>query len=345
MFVTDMTRPTQGIVKYLLRVLFALTLLVLAFHFIDTQQFSQMIGSIRWEFLCVLLVLVIVLFLLQAVKTKFILAQQGCDISVGRLFCLSAVTSLYNMIIPGVLSTGIKWYLLKRDTGKGAQAFSAMAYNQFSIMLVMMSFGLAALTLDNPLSALSEDKERAWALPLISGSLLAAILLVFVLLLNRRTGAAFVTVLARILALLPAKFRVKAESLLQQGATFQTAGYRFHLSALLLTVVVNLGGAVAVYCVAAHATNVVVPIRTLVWIAGVLYVLGRLPISIGNLGVREVTLVGLLPIYGVDKSAALLMSMTIFLAMIFRAILGALCQIFWRARPADDLRPAPNHLL
>jgi len=337
-----MTHQTRSILKYLLRALFAATLLVLVFHFIDVQQLSQMIGSIRWESLCVLMVLVVVLFLLQAVKTKFILAQQGCDVSVRRLFCLSAVSSLYNMIIPGVLSTGIKWYLLKKDTGKGAQAFSAMAYNQLSIMLVMMSFGLAALTLDNPLVALSEDREKAWVLPLISGLVLVVVLLVSVLLLNRRMGVALVTVLARVLVLLPARFRVKAEALLQQIATFQTAGYRFHLITLLLTVVVNLGGAVAVYCIAAQATNVVVPVRALVWIAGVLYVLGRLPISIANLGVREATLVGLLPIYGVEKSAALLMSMTVFLAMIFRAIVGALCQMFWKARPNDDLRPVPN---
>jgi hypothetical protein len=70
-----------------------------------------------------------------------------------------------------------------------------------------------------------------------------------------------------------------------------------------------------------------------------LYVLGRLPISIANLGIREATLVALLPVYGVDKSSALLMSMFVFLATIIRAVIGALCQLIWAipvAKPAQS---------
>jgi uncharacterized membrane protein YbhN (UPF0104 family) len=109
---------------------------------------------------------------------------------------------------------------------------------------------------------------------------------------------------------------------------------------LALTVFVNLGGAVSVYFVAARATNVSVPVSVLVWVAGILYVLGRMPISIANLGVREATLVGLLPIYGVDPPAALLMSMAVFLATIIRAAIGVVCQIFWTARVRQEQKTA-----
>ncbi|NOR67274.1 MAG: hypothetical protein GQ528_07955 [Woeseiaceae bacterium] len=60
-----------------------------------------------------------------------------------------------------------------------------------------------------------------------------------------------------------------------------------------------------------------------------IYVLGRLPISIANLGVREVTLVGLLAVYGVEKPAALLMSMILFSALVFMAGIGSMFQLYW----------------
>ena len=48
-----------------------------------------------------------------------------------------------------------------------------------------------------------------------------------------------------------------------------------------------------------------------------------------NLGVREVTLVGILGIYGVEKSEAFLMSMIIFSSLVFMAVIGAIYQISW----------------
>jgi len=55
----------------------------------------------------------------------------------------------------------------------------------------------------------------------------------------------------------------------------------------------------------------------------------RIPISVANLGVREFTLVGLLALYGVDKSQALLMSMILFSALIVMALIGAIYQLSW----------------
>jgi hypothetical protein len=50
---------------------------------------------------------------------------------------------------------------------------------------------------------------------------------------------------------------------------------------------------------------------------------------VANLGVREATLVGFLAVYGVEKSAAMLMSMILFSTMVFMAIIGAAYQLYW----------------
>jgi len=53
---------------------------------------------------------------------------------------------------------------------------------------------------------------------------------------------------------------------------------------------------------------------------------------VSNLGVREVTLVGVLAFYGVEKSAALVMSMILFSSAVFMALIGAGYQIWWMMR-------------
>jgi uncharacterized membrane protein len=75
-----------------------------------------------------------------------------------------------------------------------------------------------------------------------------------------------------------------------------------------------------------------VPVGALVWLCAVIFVLGKIPITIANLGVREVTLVGLLGLYGVAKSAALLMSMVMFSGLVFLGLLGAVYQLYWSAK-------------
>jgi hypothetical protein len=74
-------------------------------------------------------------------------------------------------------------------------------------------------------------------------------------------------------------------------------------------------------------------------LCAVIYVLGRIPISVANLGVREVTLVGLLALYGVEKPQALLMSMILFSAVIFMAVIGAIYQLFWNITAKRSNQP------
>ncbi|OHB78070.1 MAG: hypothetical protein A2Z25_24695 [Planctomycetes bacterium RBG_16_55_9] len=126
--------------------------------------------------------------------------------------------------------------------------------------------------------------------------------------------------------------RLKGQEILDQIAVFQTTGWRFHFAAALLTTVDTLVGGAATYLLAARMANIDAPVLVLVWLCAVIYIVGRLPITVANLGVREVTLVGFLAVYNVEKSAALLMSMILFSAQVAMAIVGALYQISWAIR-------------
>ena len=170
---------------------------------------------------------------------------------------------------------------------------------------------------------------------------LAAVVLVTLLLMNARTGGKVIEVLRFPLRPLPERIRQKAGEILDQLAVFQIAGWRFHTVFVLVTVMDTLVGGVVSYILAARTAHIAAPMSVFVWLCALVYILGRIPISMANLGVREVTLVGFLAVYGVEKSAAMLMSMILFSTIVFLAVIGAAYQLFW-ALAAKKASPPPR---
>ena len=322
-----MTTRSKQTAKLLIRALITAGLLVWVFSQIDLEQFRQAVKTARWQLLIAIWVLTVFFFWIRSIKMQLILKKQDCKVGIATIFRASVATSLYSMILPGVLSTGAKWYILTKDTGKGSNVLSNIVYNQLVTMFVMIVFGLAALMITNPVLLLKAEVNNRWLLPLICGILLTVIIVVSLLLLSSRTGGKIIDGFGFLLRPFPAKIRQKGREILDQITTFQAAGAGFHLKIASITTIDTLISGVIVYILSARAANVTAPVGVLVWICAAICVMGRLPISVANLGVREATLVGLLGIYGVEKSQALLMSMILFSALVFMAIIGAMYQL------------------
>ncbi len=324
-----MTDRTKQLVKFLVRILITTGLLIWVFSKIDLEQFRQTVKTARWWFLIAVWVLVLIIFWINSIKMQLILKKQDCQVSIATLFGASAITLFYSMIIPAILSTGVKWYILKKVTGKSINVLSSMVYNQLTVIVIMTVFGLAALMITNPASLLMADTDKHWLLPAVCGILLTAVILISLLLLNSGTGGKIIKAFGLLLKPFPAKIRQKAQEILEQAAIFQNVGGRFHLTIASITIIANLIGGVLIYFLSAKAANITAPVGVFVWLCAVIYVLGRIPISVANLGIREFTLVVLLGIYGVEKSQALLMSMILFSAVILMAAIGAIYQLSW----------------
>lgn len=340
-----MSTRSKQLVKLLVRILITTGLLIWVFSQINLEQFWQTVKTARWHFLIAVWILTVVFFWINSIKFRLILKKQGCDADVTTIFGASAVTALYGMIVPGILSTVAKWYILRKDTGKGSSVLSSMLYNQLSIIVVMTACGLIALMITNPASLLQDNAESQSALiglPVVCGILLVAIILISLLLLSSRTGGRITKALMPLLRPFPNKIRQKAQMTLRQIESFQTAGIPFHLTIASITIIDGLGVGVLIYILAAGAANVYAPLGVLVWLWAIIYILARVPISVANLGVREVTLVGFLTIYGVEKSAALLMSMILFSTSVFMAIIGAIYLIFRTASSKRSAKPRGN---
>jgi uncharacterized membrane protein YbhN (UPF0104 family) len=322
------TRSKQ-FAKLLIRILITTGLLVWVFRQIDLGQFVLAIRTARWQLLVAVWAMTLFFFLIRTVKMQLILRQQDCIVSFATVLRASAVTSLYSMILPGLLSTGAKWYILKKDSGKGSNVLSSMVYNQLSTLIIMLVIGLLALMITNPVPLLKANVNSRRLLPTICGILLTIIIAISLLLLNSRTGGKIINGFGLLLRPFPEKIRQKSQQMLEQIATFQTAGAGFHLMIASITTIDTLIGGVIVYILSARAANIQASVGVLVWIYAAIFILGRIPISVANLGVREVTLVGFMTIYGVEKSQSLLMSMILFSVLVFMAVIGAIYQISW----------------
>jgi len=327
-----MTARYKQIFKFIAKLLVTAILLIWVFSQIDLAQFGEKIRSARWSFLWIVWGLTIVAYWLLSIKMGLILKKLDCHASTVTLFGASAVTALYGMVLPGMLDTPVKWYILRQHTGKGSNVFSSMVYNQFTSLLVVIVSALAALIATNP--------AGNWQLPAICSLLLGLVVAVCLSLLNRTVGPRLAGYLSHIIEPLPPSFRDTGRKILEQLTVFQTAPRSFHLRVLLLSFISMMVVGTIIYFFAAKAARIEVPVGVLIWQCAVIFVLGRLPISIANLGVREATLMGTLALYGVDKPSAILMSMIIFSLQILMAVIGAIFQLYWELHRPDKINRA-----
>ena len=126
-----MTDRTRRILGLLLRVLVATILLAWVFTQVDFGQFARTVKAAQVALPHRSCGLSNVVFsLLQSYALQIILRKQECQVGLDRLFAVSCVTAMYSLILFGIVSTGVKWYMLKRTTGKGTNVLSSMLYNQ-----------------------------------------------------------------------------------------------------------------------------------------------------------------------------------------------------------------------
>lgn len=299
---------------------------------IDWPQLKGTFRDTKWLFLFLTLLLNLLAFWLRSVKLWYILKMQKCSINTHKIFSASVVSTLYGMALPNALDTGIKWYILKRHAGEGTRILSSMFYGQVTEIVFMLLLGFSALLITNP--------GGGWHIPVISLASLFIVIVFCFLMLNRTIGTWLNAVFGRLFKFLPSKVKAKGQAILEQLYVFQIARWQFHLNVALLTLAATIAS-FALFIFAALAANINVPLAVIAWQTVLIYILGRLPISVANLGVREVTLIESLAVYSVSASAALLMSMVIFSNSIFIALVGAGYQLFWTLK-SEKLTSPPD---
>ncbi|MDH7599909.1 MAG: lysylphosphatidylglycerol synthase transmembrane domain-containing protein [Sedimentisphaerales bacterium] len=323
-------------IRIILKVLVTVLLLAWVFRQIELSELRHALVQARWIYLLPIWPLAILSYWVLSFKLSLIMARQDCAVSTWRLFAISAVTTLYGMVLPGMLDLSAKWLMLRQQTGKGTNALTSMVYNQFTTTLVILIAGIAAILTVTP-----PQRIAIW----ISGTALIAFLITIgLLVLHGRLGPRLTRAFGLFLKPTPRVIKDHGTRILDQLAHFQTAGWAFHLTALGLSLLANTGIGTIIYWLAAKAAGISVPFGLYFWQCSAIFILGRMPISVAEFGIREATLVGSMAGYGVSASSAIVMSLVLFTNRLLLAAIGAVVQLYWACVGSTNRQRGSSYL-
>jgi uncharacterized protein (TIRG00374 family) len=280
----------------------------------------------------ILLILGIALVLpgtyLTAVELAILVHKQGIQHGVNKVFAINLAVKFYNLVTPGTLvGSGMRWYRLAQPGSKTMEALAALAFFRLLETFLTIVFGFAFWLLGGEAA---RQYRLSWLLGLIIGSIL------------------FWFVLTRASKLLSARlngylnlheFHPVWKGILTRVERFFLAITAYSDSSIWALSVAVLAGLVSMMIGVGSSLSLAVAVgikltfMQMGWIYALVLLITQLPFTIaGGLGVREASLVVLLPTMGIDPDLALAFSLLLFIRGVLLSIIGGL----WEA--VDALR-------
>ena len=295
---------------------FALTAITLYFVFrgIDRHVLGRLLTAQNHSLLVAAAVLIVLQIVLGGVRWGTILAAM-CDTRRPTMLSLQAVfyaSTFFNCLPLGTVAGDIvRVWLARRFSVSVRQIVLSVLLDR--ILVVVALIILAAITLPGV------GHPLAGKASLVSVAILLAAMAGFLLLqpLERIAGR------WRDVWLVPSLLRT-AEELRR---TTQRAG----LLALVYALLAATAGALAAFCIS-ESLGIEVGLRAMIAIMSFVSFATALPISLAGWGVREVSLVSLLGLLGVDRAAALVLSVEFGIISTLMSLPGAVIWLSLRDR-------------
>ena len=129
--------------------------------------------------------------------------------------------------------------------------------------------------------------------------------------------------------------------LLLRAGRIRVVSAAAHAKILALGVLRHLVGAAA-FLAFGLAAGAELGLAPALWARGITGIAMLLPLSVAGLGLREMSYVALLGLFGLDPATAIAMSLMVFGCLLLNAAAGALVELRSAVRPLDA-RAAPHH--
>ena len=265
---------------------------------------------------------------LGAVQWYLLLRAQDLVVSFRQALIFYFIGVFFNNVLLGNIGgDALRIYNIRRLTGRASGGVAATFMDRFIGLFSTCSLALVAY----PLIA---TIERAWLVSVLLPVLLGLIVLL-VMGLSRRIGAFLEGLIVR---LLPAQVGELVGKLRQSIVV-----YRHRVGLLFAVWLISVGvqsSRILVYWMAGLALGMDPGLVFFVCFQPVAAVLAALPISIGGLGVREGTLVGLFSSVGIGRELATAMSLLGYIAGLLASLLGGIAFVLRRIEPVADQQEA-----
>jgi uncharacterized membrane protein YbhN (UPF0104 family) len=303
----------------LIRVLLAAVILGLLFRLVGWNQFLATFSEIRWPWMAAVYLTALISMLVNALLLLFLLRSIGLQVSIGRVILAKSLSTFYALILPGDIFAGVaKWADLSAATGDKARVLSALIFSKIAFAVPPLIIGSMALAASNPFP----ENDLTFA----AISMAVAVITVTVLILHPASGRRIDGYVLAALHLAPDFLRTRGQSLLTAVGDFRgmkASGYLLTLSLASLVTAIGIVG----LSLAAKAGGVTVPLSTFFWVSMFLFISRLLPLTVGNLGIREGILVLSFGLYGVEPANAVLVGLLMFSSVFIIAAVGAGYQI------------------
>ena len=263
---------------------------------------------------------------LGAVQWYLLLRAQDLLVSFRQALIFYFIGVFFNNVLLGNIGgDALRIYNIRRLTGRASGGVAATFMDRFIGLFSTCSLALVAY----PLIA---TVERVWLVSVLLPVLLGLIVLL-AMGLSRRIGAFLEGLIVR---LLPAQVGELVGKLRQSIVV-----YRHRVGLLFAVWLISVGvqsSRILVYWMAGLALGMDPGLVYFVCFQPVAAVLAALPISIGGLGVREGTLVGLFSSVGIGRELSTAMSLLGYIAGILASLLGGIAFVVRQIEPATDER-------
>lgn len=327
----------KGVIKHLIKVFAALAILAACFYFLDFRIVWQALTSISTEaygaaFLTTLLGTIV----LPAVVTWRAMAISSINMSLATLVQINLAVRFYILVLPRAVATGIRWYRYQIDACP-YDAAALIAFERVVQLLVVALLGFIFLFYD--LDTLGNDGTL---LIVLSGTISGLLLGVFLLFSSPVLASFSESMLSGHQQWLPGFVSRRLGKLWASVTAFQ----RIPHSRALEIVGISLLGYV-LFIVSAwiliEDMQIEISLATLIWIRSVVFIVTLIPISIGGIGVRDVTVIFYLGFFGIEQETAFAFSLAILSVQLMVGLIGAALEALRLIRP-KQARPSGDTL-
>lgn len=292
------------------------TLMGVVLYNCDIGQVFVSIIKIPMEVILILVVLVFIAVYINSYKWKILIGKY----TVVRLFALNLIAQFYAIALPGqIMGDAAKTVILVNDEGDGASIVASVIMDKLLgllSLLVVGGFGIIYTV-------------SVYAVHLRIYYLLA-VMAVFLLIFLVRIKF-FYALCYKWLDFLGEKFKIfksvcdKCNEFIKIWSEYANRN-KLIILALMYGVIYQLLNVLMTYIIAKYL-NVEISIIDWCWILGIVSVFMLIPLSIGGIGIREMSLIGILNFMGVTTEKALSISLILYFLTICLAIVGAIIEV------------------
>lgn len=305
-----------------IRLVFTVVALVWLVSRIRSVDLGPVTANLSLFVVFVSVILQLTIRLLAAGQLSFGMRALRMHFRLAELFTITMISGFYSLVLPGDLAGGlVGWRRLSRRDRKGVEVGALLIYLRLINTLSLLLFGLAGI----------------WFAPIAIAPILRVIVVLMALGLilvalpffSPKVATAMEKISVKVASGLPvpASLLRISETAWQSIRAFHSLAHPSSLAVLVsISIASQLLGVLSITLLTTML-GIGVPLFALIWIRSAITLVQMLPISLAGIGVREISLVALLYLYGVTEAQALTLSLVLLGTRLIIGFMGGLFEL------------------